>query len=50
MTKKHFITLARAIAALPVASRESIAGPIVAMCREANPLFDESRFRKAAGV
>ncbi len=52
MTRKHFIELAKMVAALDVVPfiRCDIAEGIARVCAQTNPLFDRDRFLKACGV
>jgi len=51
MTKKHFVAIAAAIAAIGnIVDRQDAAHAIADIAADANPRFDRARFLKARGL
>lgn len=51
MSRKHFIALAAAVAAIAdTANRKQVAELLAAVCAAANPRFCRSRWYRACGV
>ena len=50
LTKQHFVLFAKMLASMPEEKRKELAPEIIKMCKEANPLFKEKLFRKAANL
>jgi hypothetical protein len=51
MSRKHFIALAHAVAAITdLVERRKVAELLADVCSAANPRFDRSRFYLACGV
>ena len=51
MSRKHFIQLARAVAAISdLVERRKVAELLADVCAAANPRFNRSRFYSACGV